>query len=187
MIILLDVDGVVADLNNPWLARYNKDYNDDLTLEDITAWNIAQYTKPECGLKMYDYLEDPTLYDDVKPIEGAIEGVRALRDMGHEVAFVTSCSGPEMCKAKTAWIIDHDGLTPADEDPMDYIYLVKRKHRIEGDLLLDDYERNLENFKGWQVLFDQPWNRHVSDIKRVTGWSQFLTAIDRPFFTVAAS
>ena len=78
-IVAIDVDGTIADLAEIWLARYNKDWNDNLKKKAWIEWGVDKFVKPECGIKIFDYLEDPTIYDDVLPIEGAKEGVDWLR------------------------------------------------------------------------------------------------------------
>ena len=90
MRILVDVDGVCADLHSSWLRRYNEDYNDHLIAADITRWQIHEFAKPECGTKIYEYLSDPALYEDTMEIWGALDGINKLRSLGHEVVFVTS-------------------------------------------------------------------------------------------------
>ena len=52
MKILVDVDGVCADLHMTWLHRYNTDYDDHLIHSDITRWAIHEFVKPECGTKI---------------------------------------------------------------------------------------------------------------------------------------
>jgi len=42
MVIAVDVDDTVADLVTPWLARYNRDFDDTLEKESITSWDIAR-------------------------------------------------------------------------------------------------------------------------------------------------
>ena len=109
-IIAVDVDEVIAALHVEWLKRYNKDYDDNLRHEDITNWSIENFVKPECGLKIYHYLEDVDLYDNVPVIDGALLGVEYLRQSGYRVVFVTSCQFG-MHDPKWAWLMRHDFLS----------------------------------------------------------------------------
>ena len=79
-LIACDVDGVVANLTKPWLARYNKDWNDNLKIKDIEGWGIQDYVKPECGLKIFNYIKDPSLYDEVLPFSGALNFINTLKE-----------------------------------------------------------------------------------------------------------
>ena len=56
MIILVDVDGVVANLADEWIKRYNADWDDNLTKEKIKTWGIVEHIKPECGNRIYEYI-----------------------------------------------------------------------------------------------------------------------------------
>lgn len=190
MIIACDADGVTCNLDTPWLARYNRDYNDTMTRAQWTSWDVHNLVKPECGKKIYDYLQDPTLYDDVQPIDGCVEGIRELRDAGHEVIFATTCSFG-MTDQKAEWFIRH-GLS---RDKSRGVFLPKDffpcsdKLKLDAHLLIDD---NAETIRGWvnksrrAVLFEYPWNHGLlNDVPstfwnwctRVTSWREITSHI----------
>jgi 5'-nucleotidase len=167
-IIGIDVDDVSGNLMTVWLDRYNNDYNDCLLTEDITDWNVASFTKPECARRMYRYIEDPSIYDDVKPIEGAVDGVRELRSAGHRVVFVTAAN-PLIHMRKLKWLRDNK-FKPTEKD---YVEILD-KSLIYADYLLDDKYENVVNFKGKGYLFDAPWNKKFEYVNRIYNWKQFL-------------
>ncbi len=178
--ILVDVDGVIADLSTPWYARYNRDYDDNLSPDRVTDWALHKFVRPECGMKVYDYLEDPTLYDECPVIEGALNGVDTMRSFGARVEFITSCSGPEMAKAKINWLLRNGFLATAAPpgtrfEPMEFINLIhsRNKHRYAADLMIDDYHENFNGFSGAKILFDAPYNR-MSTLPRARGWNEVL-------------
>ena len=51
----IDLDDTVNSLVETWLSRYNSDYNDNVKIEDIKTWDIADYTK--IGKSFYAYLD----------------------------------------------------------------------------------------------------------------------------------
>lgn len=158
-IAFVDVDGVVADLGTAWLNRYNKDFDDNLTNENILDWHTSQYVKPECGNKIYDYLEDPTLYDEVEPIPFALGGVSFLRNAGFRVVFATtSVNGASGRKYR--WLVDHNFL-PVELSLKDYIEIGDKGLLDPGgfeNILIDDGIHNLKAFKGFGILFSRPHN-----------------------------
>lgn len=182
MIILVDVDGVVADLHKAWLGRYNADYNDTLTPQQITRWAIHEFTKPECGRKIYEYLLDPTLYDDVPVMEGAQEGVQKIRSLGHKVVFVSSGFFP----AKVEWLAKN-GLAidfPYKDgrwDTLADVVLTGDKSLVVGDILIDDYPRNLNGRKA-TLLYDSPWNQEEDKFRRVYNWGDIYREVIEEYY-----
>jgi 5'-nucleotidase len=167
-IIFVDVDDVCALLSPVWLARYNKDYDDHLTDEDITDWNIHQFTKPECDLKIYQYLKDPGMYDEVKPREGALEGVEALREIGFRVLFATSCP-VEVAGRKFYWLKEHGFI----KKERDYIE-IRDKSLLLGRFMIDDSYDNVNGFTGYGYLLTRPWNEKYKWYHRIASWEEFI-------------
>lgn len=166
--ILLDVDGVVADTHLEWYAKYNADYNDDLTPKRVTSWNLHEFVKPECGKKIYEYLV-PSLYDNVKPAAGALEYVNYARTF-YRVIFVTSVY--HEAGAKFKWLNNHKFFDGVEHPKMDYVE-ASDKSIIRGDMLVDDGLHNLVTFSGYKVVFDQPWNHAAPDgIERVMNFKE---------------
>lgn len=176
MNLLIDIDGTVADLGTEWLGKYNLDYNDTLTNDDILNWNTHTFVKPECGTKIYDYLSLPDLYDNVKPIPGALEVIGQLRQEGHRIIYVTSGLYP----AKIEWLFKRgfmpDGYIGWASSP-DFV-IAHDKSLIRGDLLVDDKPENVYDFNpDTSILFDQPWNREAQYLTRARGWSDVYSII----------
>lgn len=162
MAILIDVDSTVADLMSEWLRRYNKDYNDTLTPESITDWDMAQFVKREA--KIYDYLRLPSLYKTVKPIKDAQAGVEYLRGFDR-VVFVSA--GLWNAKAKFDWLTKYKFV----ESDKDFVVAFD-KSLVMGDVLIDDKIDNIKEFRGAGILFSQPWNTNWVTTRRMNNWSE---------------
>lgn len=169
-VILCDVDGVVADLHAVWLERYNAEYEDCLTVDDITGWSMQPFVKPACGEKIYDYLHASDLYDTVPPMQGAAEGVEALRSLGHRIVFLTSCVGPGMAHAKAHWLFVHHFLPRPHHKGMKDLVIMQDKSLARGDLMIDDYQENIRAFGGHAILFHAPYNAQEHGFIRAKGW-----------------
>ncbi len=174
-IIAVDVDQVVADLHDTWLERYNKDYDDHVTVWDIVDWDITKFVKPECGNKIFDYLNDPTLYEDVIVIEGALAGVEHLKSCGYRVVYATSCH-IGMHDAKWMWLVE-EGFLPKANTQKDLISL-SDKALVRADYLIDDRALHIHNFvrAGGEMgfLFDAPHNHANTDLFRVKSWADVV-------------
>jgi len=175
MRILVDVDGVCANTHVPWLARYNRDWSDNLTVDQITDWNIHKFVKLDCGTKIYDYLSDESLYKDAPEIMGALRGVQTLRSMGHEIVFLTS----GFFMAKIVWLREHGFSLAKDWHFAEDIVICHNKQLVRGDFLIDDCVANLTEKFGYapNILFDQPWNRRNRTLLRATNWDQIISTM----------
>lgn len=141
MIIACDVDGVIADLFAAWLAKYNKDYDDTLTADKITDWDVTKFVKPECGTKIYDYLRHGDLYDEVPVIKGAQEGIDAFREAGHRIVYVTTCV-KEMTDPKWHWL-ERNGFLPKGKHTQDDLVVAADKLLVDAQLLIDDRSKTV--------------------------------------------
>jgi 5'-nucleotidase len=176
-IVALDVDEVVAALLPAWLAAYNRDYDDDLTPEDIREWDLSLAVKPECGTKIYSYLDTPKLYEDVKPVEGALRGIATLRAWGHRAIFVTSAmNGHAGAKLR---LLQRFGVLNAHLRVDPSYFECSDKSLIAADVLVDDRPKNVEDFPGRTILFRQPHNEsfNAPDVQ-ARGWEEVCYAVD---------
>lgn len=162
MILAVDVDGVICDLTTPWLSLYNKDWHDNLLPSDLTSWNFEKQVLPEARPFFHSYLNDSVewIYANAPVIEGAKEGVAALREAGARVVFVTSNVQGAMYSEKLDYLIRH-GFLPAQKAQPDYVSAYD-KTLIRATALIDDKPRNIEAFceaGGYGFIFDQTYNR----------------------------
>lgn len=175
-IIGCDVDDVCCDLLGPWIRWYNNRFNDTLQKSDLTKWDWTDLIKPECGRQLFEYLSLPNYYEeDVAPIPGAVEGIRALRQAGYRVIFITASVGTGG-EQKRRWLTEHGFMDGAGED--DYVSTTdKSPYAKICDVMIDDRASNLTPFKRG-ILFSQPWNRNEQVYNRASSWSDVLALIE---------
>lgn len=136
--ILVDLDSITANLQEKWYEAYNKEYNDNITCDDILTWDTHLYVKKECGKSIYKYFT-PQLFASLNPIAGAIPALKALVNTGHEVVFVTA--SPQFCAdAKFAWVKKH---CPFIKE----VIMAHKKYLIQGDVLIDDSPSNIRTYR----------------------------------------
>lgn len=180
--ILLDLDGVCANLDKKWYAMYNADYNDDLCPERITDWNTSLFVKPECGRKIFDYLNTPGFFLDLEPIEGAVEGVKQLCELG-DVFIVTSSSefgdfDGHPASDKIRWVHTHlpdvKGICVVNGASKE------TKSIIMGDILIDDGPHNLEHSPAKYKIcvdFGYGYNKDAKANWRCTSWPDIVDKV----------
>lgn len=140
MRIIVDLDSTIVDLLNPWLAAYNADHDDTLTIDQLTRFDLHALAKG--GKAIYSYLDQPGFFENLPALEGAVEAVKFLHDDGHELVFATSCPHPEGKKGKGIWFqknlpFIHPGKLAILDD----------KHFIAADALVDDGAHNIKAYK----------------------------------------
>ena len=192
MIIACDVDGVVANLHTEWYRRYNRDWNDDLTIDRVLSWDLLKYVKPECGEAIFDYLQNDDLYRHVKPVDGALEGVAELRAMGHTLTYVSDCFYG-MVDQKAYWLQVHGFSQETDPRrgalPADFM-VCRDKTQVDAHLLIDDGAHNVrawvEKKQRRAILVEFPHNRSLLDevhsvfwtrCDRAATWPQILSSV----------
>lgn len=164
--IAVDQDNVIADLLTEWLYRYNNDYNDNLTKEQVTMWNWHSLTKPECGEKIYDYLDDPDLFLNLPVIEHSQEVLETLNHY-YDIYIVTSPFNFNNIVPKAKWLEKHFPFIPRER----YVF-TRDKSIIKASALIDDKPKNLETFEGLRVLFTAPHNKTERRFVRADNWGR---------------
>lgn len=168
IIIAIDIDDVIINLIDRWLYEYNQDFEDNLTRENITDWDLSKFVKPECGQKIYRYIEDRTMYDYCQPVKDSLEAVNLLRTMGRVVFVTASTIGS--AGRKYIWLKENGYIDHLE----DYIES-KDKGLINFSFLIDDNYRNVCNQKN-SFLFNQPWNAKYFYAQRIKNWREFIDA-----------
>jgi len=170
LIIGLDCDGILSDLMPYWLSFYNSDYGDNIQPKDCTVWETHSVVKPECGVKVYDYLKRPGFWRYLPLMPGAAEGVKALATMGHEVVVVTD-TPPEGVADRLSWLQEHFPVIPRSN-----FVITRRKDLVSVDLLVDDSPQHIRRARGAALLFDHPYNQDVAG-PRVKSWDELLAYV----------
>lgn len=169
--ILCDIDGVVNDLVEKLLEKYNIKYNDDLTKEDIKEYRIQPFLKEECSDIFKEFMSD-NLIERMSPLPGSVEVITKLMET-YNFYFITSTYSINI-KAKSDWL---KANFPLYTEKM--LITCHDKALIHGDILIDDCLNNLHNgIKN--IVFDQPWNRkntYLNDVIRVFSWEEIATIL----------
>lgn|SRR5574343_271562 len=166
--VFCDMDGVIANCLDYWLEKYNKDYDDDLKPEDIVSYNTHKYVKPECGLKIYDYILEEGFFLNATCLQEDIDELRRLHDSDIDVHFATKApfNSKYVMREKCQWVDKHFPFIGSNK-----IIFLQNKSLLRGDFLIEDCPDNLVDFKGIKILYTRPWNQYVDDYHGVRCYS----------------
>lgn len=162
--IAIDLDSTLNNLDEVWIAEYNRRWNDNLTREDMKSWDTHQWVKPECGKQIYDILAEPGFFRRLGIKPHAQEVVAWLVE--HYDVYIATAYHPDTCVDKVEWVKEHLPMI----DPRNVIF-INPKYLLNTDYLIDDGPHNIEAFKQQAIVMDGAWNRHLGDqYPRVYNW-----------------
>lgn len=168
-VLLLDMDGVIADFHGTLLEVYNAKHNADIKREHCTNFEFSVCLGKDIHDDMERIYNAPGFFASIRPTEGSKLVVPQLL----EIADVEICSAPTKIKDKVTgekrlnaacafekinWI--HQEFPALSKD----ITLAINKFRYRADVLVDDALHNQARWckshpGGLGVLIDQPWNQ----------------------------
>lgn len=172
MVVLVDMDNVLADFDQRIADIWKKKYP-DLPFVDLSEKNTF-YLEDSMPKEYSPLIEEIFLqkgfFLSLPVISGAIEALKYLEQKGHTVRI---CSAPilrnKYCASeKLEWIKNHLG-----RDFCRKVIIVKDKTLVHGDFLIDDkLEVKGELAPTWEhIVFSKPWNQGLS--KRYLDWTNY--------------
>jgi 5'-nucleotidase len=175
MIVLVDMDGVLANFVEGFRQAWkNKGFPG---LDEWKNWNMSHHI-PES----HHHLIDPVMFEEglfanLPVIPGAQQAIQEIVADGHVVFVCSTPAASDHCTTeKTAWLRRHFGPEIARK-----AIFTHDKTVVRGDILIDDKPEItgvLEPY--WRhVVFDCPYNQHVTDRSRLTRWEDWREVVRR--------
>lgn len=178
MLLLLDQDDVLADFEQGFHDAWNT-RNSALCPALPLAARQSFYVRDDYPSAHRSAVEavytEPGFYRSLSPVAGAIEAVRALLVLGHDVRICTSPLNQwrHCVPEKYEWVEQHQGANFVQR-----MIVTKDKTVIHGDVLVDDKPCVTGTCPpSWRhIIFDQPYNRQAVG-PRMTwdSWQAVLT------------
>lgn len=176
LIVLLDLDGVIANWNKEVCKCLNKNYE-----EVLNNWNLGEYgTEKQLGVtesQMWKSIDsNPTFWEDIELFDYSQELVKYLQSK-YEVHVCTSPSRhSDSLSGKGKWMARHFRFN------RNFI-ITPQKHLLaqKGRVLIDDMDTNVNKFKEWggdAFLWSQHWNSDYARMNnRIERLKEFLESI----------
>ncbi len=171
--ILVDLDGIVADLHPAWRERALACCPDGPLLppQPPSTWATAKDHAEERARRVASAVAggpsleqvlatyngwtalpcgehvfdhlDHNLFDGLDPLPGAVEALRQLDDAGHEVTIVTASASDPQTAAAKLSWVERVLGWGRHS-----VIVAQRKHLVRGDVFIDDAPKNLA---AWQA------------------------------------
>ena len=170
LVILTDADNVMENLTHEMFLLIDELYGTDVTYDDLRDWDLTTAFPTLTREQVYGTELNETLYDRVKPIDGAQTVLKRLIDAGHEVYVVTNTPFAALkCKMEKVFLRYFPFIPP------DHYIFTAHKQLIRGDVLIDDGVHNLVGGSYRKLLFSAPNNRdfdaEANGMTRVDTWA----------------
>ncbi|MBB6453276.1 5'(3')-deoxyribonucleotidase [Salirhabdus euzebyi] len=164
--IAIDMDEVMADFTTKHLTLYNRDFGEALTKEDLLGTRLWTL-RPDLAKKLFEYVYDPTFFQDLDVMEGSQEVIKELSEH-YEIFIATAAMEvPTSFAAKYKWLKEH---FPFLSD-MNFVFC-GNKSIINADYLIDDNVKNFKDFSGQGILFTSEHNINETGYVRVNNWHE---------------
>ena len=176
--ILVDMDGVLADFDRGFLKMWRAQYPDKpyVPIEDRNGFHITEQYPADSKELVRGIYRSPDFYPSLPSIAGGLEAISEMSDRGFDVFICTSLLPHyETCVLeKYQWIERHLGRAWTNR-----IIITNDKTLVRGDILIDDKpEIKGVTTPSWEhVIFDQPYNRHIST-KRRLNWQNWRAVLN---------
>jgi 5'-nucleotidase len=177
MIILIDMDDVISDFDGEFYSRWNRLHPDKPVVppEDRKCFYIKDELPEEYAGLVREINTAHGFINSLPEILGAVQAVKEIAGMGHDVFICTSpLNAYQNCvKEKYEWIEKHLGFEWTLK-----LILTKDKTLIKGNILIDDKpEVTGVSEPSWEhIIFDKPYNRLINNHKRLTwiNWKDLI-------------
>ena len=165
--ICVDMDEVMADTLGEHLRRYNLEFDENMTPEDLVGKPIWSVVSSDRQTQLRAFLDEEDFFADLEVLPGAQQVLRDLSGRVEVFIATQAMAVPNSLGPKFRWLQRHFPFLP----PTHYVFLGD-KSILRADYLIDDLPKNLLRFQGTGLLFSAPHNLTQTDFIRVNSWQE---------------
>jgi 5'-nucleotidase len=165
--LIVDMDDVLADASQRIIevfngvnnTNYDKEFFRDKVFYEFVNQPHFQSTRP--------FVEAKGFFIDLPVMADAIEVMQNLQSKYDIFVVSAATEFPNSLEEKYHWLARHFPFIHWHN-----FVLCGDKSIINGDIMIDDHEKNLKSFKGETLLFDAVHNWHLDTYTRVRSWKE---------------
>jgi 5'(3')-deoxyribonucleotidase len=159
------MDEVMADTLSEHLRRYNQEFDEAVTVDDLAGKGLWEVTPLDRQKQLRAFLDAEDFFEDLPLIP---DSQQVLKDLSRrfEIFIATQAmTVPNSLGPKYRWLQRHFPFIP----PTNYVFC-GNKSILRADFLIDDLPRNLQRFEGHGLLYSAPHNLTATGFTRVNNW-----------------
>jgi 5'(3')-deoxyribonucleotidase len=162
--ILVDMDGVLADVYSRFFDLHEEETDIRLSVDDVIGLKEADAFPGQLR-----WVNSIGFFRSVPVMEGSIEVLEKLNKK-YEVVVISMATEFPVCPTdKRLWLQDHFPFIRWTQ-----MVFCGNKDLIIADIMIDDHLKNLDNFRGETIMFSQPHNINETATRhrRVGSWDE---------------
>jgi len=173
----IDLDGVVAEFNAGWMARYNRDFDAELDPRMVDRWDgLADLTHFDHMGAFWHWARNgdgPSIFRDLPLVEGALAGLNELAT-AHDIVIITA--KPRWAIHDTfAWIADN--MIPTRE-----VHITSHKWEVECNVYVEDSPHQLRQISARRpdalvFRYVRAWNAPMDGVHDIADWSELIAVV----------
>jgi 5'(3')-deoxyribonucleotidase len=164
--IAIDMDEVLADPIDKFIALYKRDHGAELLLDQMHGKEFFELLPPELNNSWYDYINEKGFFRDLNLIPDSQRVVKELCEKYDVYIVSAAMEFRNSLEDKLDWLSDHFTFIPWTN-----IIFCGAKI-VDVDIMIDDRIKNFANFGGRPLLFSSPHNFLIDNYERVNTWDE---------------
>jgi 5'(3')-deoxyribonucleotidase len=162
--ILVDMDGVLADVYTTFFELHERETGQKLTIKDI-----AGLLEEEAFMNQRRWVSSPGFFRDLPVMPGSREVLMKLNDHYKIIVVSLATEFPYCLTDKQLWMHENFPFIILKQ-----LVFCGDKSIVKADIMIDDHFKNLDHFNGRTILFTQPHNMLIPDSRhpRVSTWTE---------------
>jgi 5'-nucleotidase len=160
--ILVDMDGVLADVYSRYFELYEEETGLKKTMDEIIGLKEGE-AFPEA----FRWVKTPGFFRTLPVIPDSPRVLKLLNETYEIIVVSMATEFPESLTDKQLWLNEHFPFISWKQ-----VIFCGNKSLVPADIMIDDHFKNLDNFKGETIIFTQPHNMNSIDSRhrRVDSW-----------------
>jgi 5'(3')-deoxyribonucleotidase len=138
---LCDVDEVLVDFQGEVLDVLERVCGRRLRPQDFNGWDMFVHFQGDEEAKVREIIQQPGFCRNLKPLPGAVEGLRRLRELVDIFAVTAPFKSSTWAFERVISLEEHFGIDKK------HVVQTNSKFLIKGDYLLDDCPKYLGEWK----------------------------------------
>lgn len=167
MILFVDMDEVIADACGAFLQRYNREFDESVTLEQCHGKEVWESIPEERRTVTRRYHHEDGFFRNLRPMENSQDVLKELVQKYTVYVASAAMEFPNSLREKSDWLDEYFPFIPWKKR-----ILCGDKHILKGDILIDDRSYNLDGFEGRTILFTSPHNMNSTGHERADNWRE---------------